>query len=346
MAEWLASLTFEFRDPAFLLVALLAPVVTWLNLRNRTRLTYSSIALVKTGRRGLRLRLQPLPAVLLGLAVVALALALAGPRTGDATTQIRADGIAIMLVVDRSGSMDARDFVADDYSISRLDAVKTVLEGFVLGGDAGAGRPHDLIGLIAFGTYADAMAPLTLDHGNLMAVLGQVEVASERGEAATAIGEGLGLAVERLRTAKAQSRVVVLLTDGVNNAGELDPLQAAELAANHDIRVYTIGAGSNGVAPMPTRGFDGRVRLRPGRVEIDEETLKRIAERTSGLSFNARDAEGLTRAYAAIDKLERTQVTEIRYLEYQDHFALPVIFAALILALAEILQRTWLRRLP
>ena len=168
-------------------------------------------------------------------------------------------------------------------------------------------------------------------------------IATERAEAATALGEGLALAVERLRTSDAKSKVVILLTDGVNNAGVIEPAQAAELAVEHDIRVYTVGAGTNGIAPMPVRRPNGTVRLRPMKVEIDEKTLESIAERTGGMYYNARNVQGLEKAYAAIDKLEKVEITEVRYLEYTHHFGWFTLAALLALALSELARGTWLR---
>ncbi len=336
----------EFRDPLFLFAALLAPFVFVLAARVSSSITYSSLAIPEAAPRSLRARLASLPALLLALATVALAIALAGPRTGDETTLVRREGIAIIMAIDRSGSMHARDFVAGDTSISRLDAVKGVFHDFVTGEDGGTGRQDDLIGIVAFGTYADGICPLTLDHGNLLAILDQVEIPTERAETATAVGEGLGLAVERIREHEAKSKVIILLTDGVNNAGELAPLQAAELAASHDIKVYTIGAGTSGLAPVPVEGRDGRVYLRRMRVEIDEATLESIAERTGGRYFHARNAEGLREVYQEIDRLERTEITEIRYLQYREHFANFVLAAQGLIVLAALAAGTVVRRIP
>ncbi len=346
MPDWLTIGGFELRDPLFLITGLLAPAVYALARQLPSSLTYSSLALANAAPRSLRARLNAVPAALLALAVLCLAVAMAGPRTADSSTRVKREGISIMLVVDRSGSMDARDFVEGDYGVSRLDAVKAALREFVFGGKSRAGRPNDLIGVVAFGTYADGISPLTLDHGNLMAIVDQVEVAHLRTEAATAIGEGLALAVERLRTHPAQSKVIVLLTDGVNNAGEIEPLQAAELAAGHGIKVYTVGAGSSGIAPMPQRTRDGRTVLRPTAVEIDEATLRSIAERTGGRYFNARDAEGLIEIYAAIDELERSEISEVRYLQYREHYPLFVLLALALIATASLASATVFRRLP
>ncbi len=345
MLEWLGRDALELREPLFLAAALLSPLVYVLARKAPSSLTYSSLALVDGAPRSLRARLSFLPAALLALAALCLAVALAGPRSGDATTKVKREGIAIVLVVDRSGSMDARDFVEGDYSVSRLDAAKATLRNFVLGGKTG-GRPDDLIGVVAFGTYADGICPLTLDHGNLMSIVDDIEVAREQAESATAIGEGLALAVERLRAHPAQSKVIVLLTDGVNNAGEISPLQAAELAAALGIKVYTVGAGSSGTAPMPVQTADGRTVLRATRVEIDENTLREVAKRASGRYFNAQDADGLLESYAEIDRLERTEISETRYMQYREHYPLFIIIALSLIALSSLASGTVLRLLP
>lgn len=333
---------FELRDPFFLLAAALAPLVFALASRLSATVRYSSLDAVRRAPRSLRARLARLPALLLALAVVALAVALAGPRTGDATSVVRREGIAIAMVVDRSGSMEARDFVAGDTSVSRLDAVKRVFRDFV----GREGRSGDLIGLVAFARYADSLCPLTTDRGNLLAILEQVEIATGRAEDGTAVGEGLALAVERLRGQEALSRVAILLTDGVNNAGEIFPAQAAELAAQHGVRVYTIGAGTTGMAPVPVRGPGGRVSLQARRVEIDEATLEQIAAQTGGRYFHARNADALADVIDEIDALERSEITEVRYLEYAYHHAAFVWGALLLIGASGLLGGTWLRRLP
>ena len=343
-SSWLASV--ELREPWFLTLALLAPVMYRFAVRLPANLTYSSLVLPNQGPGSIRTRLTPVPAWLLSLSVVCLSIAMSGPRSGDSTSVVKREGIAIMLVVDRSGSMDARDFVEGDYSVSRLDAVKGVLKGFIAGGDSGDGRPNDLLGVVAFGTYADGICPLTLDHGSLMAILDDLSVARSREESQTAVGEGLALAVERLREYPAKSKVVILLTDGVNNAGNISPQQASELARAQGVKVYTVGAGSTGVAPMPVRRESGRVVLRPVAVEIDERSLKSIAERTGARYFNARDARGLAETYRAIDALERSELTEIRYLQYEEHYAQLVFAALALIAAATLVAGTYLRRLP
>jgi len=332
----------ELRDPWFLGIALLAPAVYWMASRLPSVVTYSSLALLDAAPRSLRSRLAELPAILLALAVVALAVALAGPRTGDATSEVRREGIAIAMVVDRSGSMQARDFVQGDASVNRLDVVKQVFRDFV----EKPGRAHDLIGLVSFARYADGACPLTGDHGNLLAILEQQQIVTEPSEDGTAVGEGLALAVERLRHQEVRSKVAILLTDGVSNAGDITPAQAAELAVQYGIKVYTIGAGTTGWAPVPVRMPGGAVALRRAFVEIDEDTLREIAERTGARYFHARDADALSEVIGEIDRMERSEITEVRYLEYEHHHAGFVVFAIVLVTTASLLAGTWLRRLP
>ncbi len=337
----------EFSDPLFLLAGLLAPFVFVQVNRRSASVVFSSLTLVSGGRRSLRERLVWLPAALLALATVALAVALAGPRTGNAVSRVEREGIAITVVVDRSGSMEARDFVRGDTSTSRLDVVKRIFTDFVQGGgNFGAGRPDDLIGIVAFARYADGLCPLTLDHGSVLAILDDIKTPDEQTEDGTAVGDGLALAVERLRRQETASKVVILLTDGVSNAGDIEPREAAELAARFGIRVYTIGAGYNGFAPFPVRRADGRISLQRVPVEIDEATLRQIAEKSGGRYFHATDESGLREVVEEIGQLERSKVAELRYLEYEYHYR-PFVAAALVATVTcWLLASTWLRRLP
>lgn len=345
MSDWLRGL--ELGHPLYLLVGLLAPLVFAQASARRASVTFSSLVLLAGGRRGLRERLVWLPAALLALATLCLAVALADPRTGNAVTEVEREGIAIMVVVDRSGSMEARDFVRGDHGTSRLDVVKGIFREFVEGGGPfGEGRPDDLIGIVAFARYADGLCPLTLDHGSLLSILAELETPDEPEEDGTAIGDALALAVERLRRQETKSKIVILLTDGVSNAGDVEPVEAAELASRFGIKVYTIGAGYDGVAPFPVRRADGSVVLQRMPVEIDEVTLRRIAEKSGGRYFHATNEEGLREVVEEIGRLERSKVAELRYLEYSYHYR-PFVFAALVAtALAWLLSASWLRRLP
>lgn len=321
----------EFREPVLLLLALLAIPVFLLARRAPGRILFSSLALLPPAVAGWRSRLAWLPDALLALALVALVVALAGPRIGERFSRIQREGIAIAMVVDTSGSMSALDLSTADRERTRLQAVQDVFESFVLGGGDLPGRPDDAIGLIRFAGFADTAAPLTLDHENLVAVARNLEITTAREENFTAIGDALGLAVERLRESAAQSRIAVLLTDGVNNAGVETPRAAAELARSQGVKVYTIGAGSTGIAHMRVPDRRGGTVLRATAVEIDEATLQDIAQRTGGRYFRADDAETLVDVYAEIDRLERTRITEDRSRQYEELFSLP-LFAALLLA--------------
>ena len=350
MPDW------ELRDPLFLLIAAAAPVVYFLVVRRSlSAVTYSALSMFDRTPQSLRARLANTPALLLALAVVAMAIALAGPRMGDDQSRVRREGIAIVMVVDRSGSMRARDLVKGDVSVDRLQVVKALFKQFVLGDAAGEriakgvgeGRPEDVIGLVAFARYADGLCPLTLDHGNLVSIAGDLEIVTDRREDGTALGEGLALAVERLRKHPARSKVAILLTDGVSNVGDITPKQAAELARAHDVKVYCIGAGTRGSAPVPVQDpFTGRQVLRSSRVEIDEETLEAIASITGGRYFRATDADSLAGIYGLIDRLERTEVTELRYLQYHEWYGLFVAAALVLIGAGSLLAGSVFRRLP
>ena len=336
----------EFREPVLLLLALLAIPVFLLARRAPGRVLFSSLALLPQAVAGWRSRLAWLPDALLALALVALVVALAGPRIGERFSRIQREGIAIAMVVDTSGSMSALDLSSADRERTRLQAVQDVFESFVLGGGELPGRPDDAIGLVRFAGFADTAAPLTLDHENLVAVARNLEITTVREENFTAIGDALGLAVERLRESSAQSRIAVLLTDGVNNAGVETPRAAAELARSQGVKVYTIGAGSTGIAHMRVPDGRGGTVLRATAVEIDEATLRDIAERTGGRYFRAGDAETLVDVYAEIDRLERTKITEDRSRQYEELFSLPLFAALLLTALGWLGRGAMFARVP
>ncbi|MYA16996.1 MAG: VWA domain-containing protein [Gammaproteobacteria bacterium] len=332
----------EFRDPALLALVLLAIPVFLLARRAPGRVLFSSFKLLPTGGRGWRARLAWVPDAILAASLVALVLALAGPRVGERISRVQREGIAIMMVIDTSGSMAALDLSTPDRERTRLQAVQDVFEQFVLGGGGLGGRPDDAIGVVSFARYADTAAPLTLDHESLVAVARNLEITRLRAEDGTAIGDALGLAVERLRESPAASRIAVLLTDGVNNAGVESPPSAAELAHSQGVRVYTIGAGSTGIAPVR----DQRGVLRSVPVQIDEATLRNIADRTGGRYFRADNAEALVDVYAEIDRLERTRITEERSRQYEELFAAPLLAGLLLLVLGWLGRGAVFARVP
>jgi Ca-activated chloride channel family protein len=251
----------------------------------------------------------------------------------------------MVLAVDTSGSMRALDLSERNRELTRLDAVKNVFEQFVIGGKALGGRPDDAIGLVAFARYADTRSPLTLDHGNLVTAARHLDFARED-EDGTAIGAGLELAVQRLAEYKAHSRVAILLTDGESNVHDIDEDQAIDDAIKHGIKVYTIGAGTTGVAPVRVDRGDGNTQLMQMSVSIDETLLRKIADKTGGQYFRATDNASLKKIYAQIDKLERTTIEEERFTEYHQFYGWFVAGGLALAALAFLLRGTVLRRLP
>lgn len=341
----------EFAQPWFLLALLLVVPAVWWSQRSAGRVVFSSLRALPAGGHTWRTRLAWLPDALLGLAVVALVIALAGPRAGDKSSRVRREGIAIVLAVDVSGSMRALDLSERNRELTRLDAVKKVFEQFVLGGRGLGGRPDDAIGLVAFASYSETRAPLTLDHGNLVTAARQLDFAPEH-ESGTRIGNGLALAVERLREFKQGdkvARIAILLTDGettIRDEHTIDEDTAIDQALEAGVKVYTIGAGTTGVAPIRIERGDGRSELRQVPVSIDEATLQRIAERTGGQYFRAQDLAGLRRIYGQIDKLERTTIEEERFTEYHQYYGWFVVAAMSLVALSFLLRGSVLRRLP
>jgi Ca-activated chloride channel family protein len=338
----------EFRDPSMVLFAILVPIVFVLARRSQGQIIFSALHIIPSVRT-LRTRLVWVPAFLLSVAALLLIFAAMGPRVGNRDSEVKKEGIAIMMAMDTSGSMQALDLDQneDDTEQNRLDVVKVVFEEFVLGNGDLSGRRNDSIGLIRFAGFADTACPLTLDHGNLVGVAKGVDIVTEQTEDGTAIGDGLALAVSRIKKSPARSKVIILLTDGVNNSGVESPLAAAELARTEGVKVYTIGAGTNGLAPVRVADpFSGRSVLRSMPVQIDEETLKKIAEISGGLYFRATDYDRLKEVYATIDRLEKTELKQVLFRQYTEYFRHLVGFGLLFALLGIFLDATYFRRTP
>ena len=335
----------DFAHPWFLLLALLAVAAVWWSRRSSGRVVFSSLRALPAGGGTWRTALAWVPDAMIGIAVVALAIALMGPRKGDENAKIHREGIAIMMAVDVSGSMRALDLSERNRELTRLDAVKSVFDQFVSGGGGLKGRDDDAIGLIAFARYADTRSPLTLDHINLLAAARQLEFA-RRDDDGTAIGAGLELAVQRLAEFKSPSKVAILLTDGESNIHDIDEQTAIDDANKAGVKVYTIGAGTNGVAPIRIDRGDGETELMQMPVSIDEDLLRKIAEATHGKYFRATDNASLRSIYAQIDKLERATIDEERFAEYHQYYGRLVVAAMIWLVAALLLRATLLRRLP
>ena len=270
--------------------------------------------------------------------MILLLIALAGPRKMLAQSKLTSEGIDIVLALDVSGSMSAEDYVINGQRISRLDIIKSTVEDFI------KQRNDDRIGLIVFGSQAYTVCPLTTDHEWLLENLRQVRVGLI--EDATAIGSGIATSLLRLKNSKAKSRIIVLLTDGVNNSGKIDPLTAAKTAQALGIKIYTIGAGTTGIVPFPVTDQFGNKHYEQAQFDLDEDTLKKIAVMTGGEYFRAADTESLRNIYAQIDKLEKTKIEEKGYKQYEPLFWYFVDAALGLLALEIILTNTVFLKIP
>jgi len=276
--------------------------------------------------------------LLRAVALALLVVALARPQAGRATTAVHREGVDVVLAVDVSGSMLAEDFSLGGKRASRLDAVKAVVKEFV------EARPEDRIGLVLFSARPYTQCPMTLDHGWLLQNLARARVGMI--EDGTAVGSALASAVNRLRASTAKSKFVVLLTDGQQNAGTITPETAAEAAATLGVKVYTVGAGTRGLAPYPVQDMFGGIVYRPMRVDIDEDALQKVAAKTGARYFRATDTKSLSDVYAEIDRSEKTKFEAPEYVDYRELYPW-LVWPALGLVLAEVgLGETVLRKLP
>jgi len=322
----------EFANPYYLLLLLLIiPVAAWLYFfRKRMQATFTVPTVVAFERIGKtsKIRLRWLPVCLLLLAFIAFIVALARPQTASKLSDVKVEGVDIVLALDISGSMKAMDFRPN-----RLEACKKVAEEFILG------RPTDRIGLVVYAGEAYTQCPVTSDHNTLLGLLQKVKF--DIIEDGTAIGDGLGTAINRLRESEAKSKIIILLSDGVNNKGYLDPYSASEIAKNMNIKVYTIGAGTNGQAPYPTPY--GTV-MTP--TEIDERLLQSIAQVTGGKYFRATNNDKLKAVYEEIDKMEKTILNETIYENKADAFFPFLLLGVLLLIIYLPLRYTIFRTNP
>lgn len=330
-----------FAHPHVLWLLLWLPALAWLRgrLGRRAAVVYSSLQLLPTGLRQARSApgawLPHLRWLSLALALVALA----QPRLTHTETSISASGVDIMVALDLSGSMEAMDFQLRGQDVNRLDMAREVLREFI------KKRPSDRIGIVAFAGRPYLAAPLTLDHDFLLQNLERLRLGAVREYNSTAIGSALATAVNRLEHVTSKSRIVILMTDGQNNAGKVPPLAAAEAAKALGIKVYTIGIGRQGQSYV-LRQFMGRLIREPVRVDIDEETLKKIAELTGGAYYRADNTERFRQIYQEIDRLEKTEVVIKKFSHHNELAHWVILGAAALLALEVVLANTWLRQLP
>ncbi|MGP0564977.1 MULTISPECIES: vWA domain-containing protein [unclassified Nitrospina] len=329
---------FQFANPWLFLLLLAIPWMVYQHYRNRpAAFPFSSL---NTLRRILPSHvsfLVQLPLILRCLAVILIVIALARPQEGRKSTEILTHGVDIMLALDTSASMQAMDFKKKDQPVDRLTIVKDVVSEFI------DGREFDRMGMVVFGNEAFTQCPLTLDHNILQEFLSRLDI-GVAGDS-TAIGSAIAIAVKRLKDLESKSKVIILLTDGRNNAGSIPPRQAAEIAATFGIKIYTVGVGTRGKVPFVFDGILGRQMIMQD-VEMDEESLKEIADTTNGKYFRAMDTDSLKKIYAQIDQLEKSEVKWIDHSEFKELFPYFLIPGLLLLITEITLAQTRLRRIP
>lgn len=281
---------------------------------------------------------SPLFIVLESLLFVLLVVGLARPQAGTVFTDVQASGRDIILALDISGSMRGLDFELDGKTASRLQALKHVVKQFI------DSRPNDRLGLIVFGSEVYTQCPLTLDHRSLKNFVDNLEIGMA-GEG-TAIGDALALSLKRAKEIEADSKVIVLVTDGANNSGKMRPLEAAELAKRLSIKVHTIGIGRGGLVPMPAKDFFGRDVVAQQQMEYDEATLEQIASETGGQYYNALSTKSLEKVYQDIDRLEPRTENYQQYIQWRERFHSAVVSALVLLFIGQVLQMSYFLKIP
>jgi Ca-activated chloride channel homolog len=332
-----------FAHPYLLLLLLLLPLLAWLKGRRGSppAFLYSSVRLVEGLTRVRRSRAGRFLMSLRWLVLALFIVALAQPRLMKSLTTVKASGIDIMVALDMSGSMNSEDFVVDDRRVNRFNMARSVLKGFI------AKRPDDRIGLVVFASQAYIATPLTLDHDFLDENLDRLDIGTINANQ-TAIGDALSTTLNQLRAVKSKSKIVILMTDGQNNAGNIDPLTAAQAARALGVKVYTIGVGKRGMAPMPVgrNPFTGEEVYQNEPVDIDEDTLEKIAKMTGGQYYRADNANRFQQIYAQINKLEKTQEVINKFTQYKELFPWFVSTGLVLLLLEVALGQTVFRKLP
>jgi len=329
-----------FAHPYVLLLLLAIPLLAWWKGRRRetSAFLYSSVQLVRPISVLNRSHAGQILLLIRWLAMALAVVALAQPRLVKSEAEIQASGVDIVVAIDLSTSMQAEDFEIKGQRVDRLVVAKDVLQKFI------TNRKHDRIGLVAFAGKAYIAAPLTLDHEFLKENMSRLRIGMI--EDRTAIGSGLAACLNRLKDLKAKSKIVILMTDGQNNAGKISPSAATELAVTLGVKVYTIGIGTRGQAPMPYTDAFGRRLYQMVPVDVDDKALTEIAEKTGGKYFRADNTEMFQKIYQEIDRLEKTEVKAKKFLQYDELFYWFLLASVFALILEMILSQTVWRRLP
>lgn len=330
-----------FGHPWFLLLLAALPLVAWLKGKRGEppAFVYSSVQLVRGLLNITPTRSGGFLSALRWLALGLLIVALAQPRLTKSETKVTASGVDIVVALDMSGSMISEDFEVRGQRVNRFNMARAVLKQFI------DQRPNDRIGLVVFATEPYIATPLTLDHDFLIQNLDRLQIGAID-ENRTAIGSALGTAVNRLRDLKAKSKVVILMTDGQNNSGKIPPLTAAEAAQALKVKVYTIGVGMRGMAPMPVFFGGQRIGERMEPVDIDEETLQKVADLTGGKYYRADNTARFQAIYSEIDKLEKTEKEVKKFAQHRELYAWVITPGLGLILLETLLRQTVFRRLP
>ncbi|WP_230406596.1 vWA domain-containing protein [Candidatus Scalindua japonica] len=329
------------KDPLILcLIIILVPLIlaNYIFRKDNGNLRFPSLNSFHRIEQGRSIKYRHILIGLRVLIIILLVVALARPQSGKAHSKVTTEGIDIILALDVSGSMLAEDFNLDNKRRNRLYVAKEVVKDFI------EWRENDRIGMVVFGGASYTQCPLTLDYDVLLQFLEKVEIGMV--EDGTAIGSAIGVCVSRLKSSKAKSKVVILLTDGRNNAGGIDPLTAAELAKTFGMKIYTVGAGTKGLAPYPSKNLFGLKTYRSIQIDIDDEGLTEIAKITGGKYFRATDTASLKEVYKQIDNLEKTKMEEAKYTEFSELFMYLLIPALGIFLFEVVLANTKFRRIP
>jgi Ca-activated chloride channel family protein len=331
----------RFLQPECLWLLALLPIVMLLRGRRGpvAAVEFSDVGLAREVARTSRARIGGLLWLFPLLAAALMIVGLARPQRGHSRTEVTANGIDIVLGLDVSGSMQALDFLIDHHRVNRIEVVKSVVAKFI------EERPSDRIGLIAFAAAPYLVSPITLDHDWLLQNLERVNTAVG-GDDGTAIGSAIAAGVNRLRTSAAKSKVIILLTDGMNNTGKISPIAAAEASKAMGVKIYTIGVGVRGMAPIPVHDQAGNTRMIMDKVDVDEQTLQAVAEKTGGTFYRATDTDSLQKIYQQINRLEKTAQTVQKFEHYDELYSWALIPALGLLGLGLLLQHTRFRRLP
>ena len=330
---------FRFATPYFLLLLPIVGIIFFRRKRAfRPAMASSSLAVVTDVRASFFLRMSWIVSAFIYSAIILLIIALARPQMGVEETFLPTEGINIVLALDLSESMAAMDFMSNGKIVDRLTATKTVVNDFV------EKRNQDRIGLVVFGSHAYTQLPLTRDYNAIVTILEHLKIGSAGPN--TAIGDAIGIAIKRLKDIKSKSNVIILLTDGQSNSGQLTPEDAVQIAKRKKIRIYTIGVGHRGLAPFLIEDPVFGKRYVRHRVDMDEKSLKAIAKQTGGLYFKAENTRELEKIYGTIDQLEVTPVKVKTFAQYNDLYHWIMIFALILVAAAIILGNTRFLRVP